>query len=250
VTALLQRQCSRCHVERSIEEFARDATKATGYKSICKPCDNAKSKRYYETHREEKLAAQSSRRGIRICKCGGPATSPRHRYCDRCRALRDEVRRRRKRSGKHSLTNQRDYGAAHQKLRKQWRPIVEAGGVACATCRRPIIPGSPWDLGHDERDRSRYIGPQHASCNRAVAKPLYPPRTQTERGYGWEHQKLRKQWTRLVEQGGVNCARCHKPIPPGSRWELGHDDFDRSLYNGPEHFECNRNAPRRKPARV
>ena len=32
-----------------------------------------------------------------------------------------------------------------------------------------IVPGQPWDLGHDDIDRSRCTGPEHAACNRAAA---------------------------------------------------------------------------------
>lgn len=64
---------------------------------------------------------------------------------------------------------QRGYGAAHRRLRAAWTPRVAAGGVLCARCGRPIVPGSAWDLGHDDRDRSYYVGPEHRSCNRAVA---------------------------------------------------------------------------------
>ena len=66
-------------------------------------------------------------------------------------------------------TTQRGYGTPHQTARRQWQPLVQAGGVACARCGRPIHPDQPWDLGHHDRDRTRYTGPEHASCNRATA---------------------------------------------------------------------------------
>ena len=61
------------------------------------------------------------------------------------------------------------YGNAHQKLRKVWATKVDAGQVNCWRCGRWIRPGTPWDLGHDDRDRGRYRGPEHARCNRATA---------------------------------------------------------------------------------
>lgn len=66
-------------------------------------------------------------------------------------------------------TVRRGYGARHQALRKQWARRVERGEVYCSRCGRLIEPGSPWDLGHDDLDRSRYTGPEHAACNRATA---------------------------------------------------------------------------------
>jgi hypothetical protein len=56
------RVCPKCGVERALEEFARDASKASGYKAFCKPCDNEKSRRYYEANRERKLAKMADRR--------------------------------------------------------------------------------------------------------------------------------------------------------------------------------------------
>ena len=37
--------CRNCGTELPVEEFARDPSKACGYKRLCKPCDNEKSKR-------------------------------------------------------------------------------------------------------------------------------------------------------------------------------------------------------------
>ena len=74
---------------------------------------------------------------------------------------------------------QRGYDHRHRALRARWAPRVAAGLVDCTApvClverdggQRRIRPGQPWDLGHDETDRRRYAGPQHASCNRGMSK--------------------------------------------------------------------------------
>lgn len=70
-----------------------------------------------------------------------------------------------------------------------------------------------------------------------------------KRGYGRAHQELRKTWARKVEAGGVRCARCGEPITPGSEWDLGHVDGDRSRYSGPEHSACNRATSTHRAAR-
>ena len=67
------------------------------------------------------------------------------------------------------------------------------------------------------------------------------PRGSTkERGYDAAHRRLRKKWARIVNAGNVYCAHCHRPIWAGAPWDLGHHDFDRSVYTGPEHRRCNR----------
>jgi hypothetical protein len=60
-------------------------------------------------------------------------------------------------------------------------------------------------------------------------------------GYGTAHRAARERWRYLVERGQVACARCGKPILPGSRWHLDHAD-DRSGYLGPSHAACNLGA--------
>jgi hypothetical protein len=76
------------------------------------------------------------------------------------------------------------------------------------------------------------------------------PASTTDRGYGWQHQKIRKQWAPLVAAGGVTCWRCGRPIEPGQAWDLGHDDHDRTVYRGPEHRAPNRLAGARKGGRA
>jgi predicted nucleic acid-binding Zn ribbon protein len=75
------------------------------------------------------------------------------------------------------------------------------------------------------------------------------------RGYGWDHQKLRAWWTPHVDAGLVDCWRCGRHITPGTPWDLGHDDHDRTTYRGPEHQQCNRSTAatkgnRRRPSRL
>jgi hypothetical protein len=56
------------------------------------------------------------------------------------------------------------YGPEYRAAKRQWAPIVRAGGVLCARCRRPIDPAGPWDLGHQG---TRGYHPEHPPCNRS-----------------------------------------------------------------------------------
>jgi hypothetical protein len=60
--------------------------------------------------------------------------------------------------------DKRGYGYEHKKLRAQIKPIVEAGRATCWRCQQPIRKGQLWDLGHDDDDRTKYRGPEHANA--------------------------------------------------------------------------------------
>jgi hypothetical protein len=76
-----------------------------------------------------------------------------------------------------------------------------------------------------------------------------PRGTSTQLGYGTKHHHLRSYFKPLVEAGQAVCWRCGKPIGKGEPWDLGHNDDDRTRYNGPEHRTCNRGAANKRPAR-
>lgn len=179
------KRCSECHVEKPLESFHRDGSRSDGHQIRCRACDNRRSsQRYYASLVElrqrarERARAKSAQRPPRLCPCGAEATSRRHRYCDRCRALAelryaktDAARGRRRELTRRSST-ERGYGTEHQRLRREWKRRVEAGGVDCARCHRPIQPGTLWDLGHHDFDRTRYTGPEHRHCNRSAGATL------------------------------------------------------------------------------
>jgi hypothetical protein len=64
---------------------------------------------------------------------------------------------------------ERGYGERHRRLRTEWAREVKKGTVRCARCGKFIAPDADWDLGHDDHNRSKYKGPEHATCNRRAA---------------------------------------------------------------------------------
>ena len=67
--------------------------------------------------------------------------------------------------------------------------------------------------------------------------------TTRERGYGADHQRLRRALVPIHQAGRLACWRCGLPIAATEPFDLGHHDTDRSITMGPEHANtCNRSA--------
>lgn len=66
--------------------------------------------------------------------------------------------------------------------------------------------------------------------------------------YGHKHQAQRRHYERLVASGFCACNRCGGLILPDEPWDMGHDDWDDTVYTGPEHQHCNRVAGAKKLA--
>ena len=62
----------------------------------------------------------------------------------------------------------RGHDAKFRALRKKLAPAVATGRIGCWRCGRCPIVG-PWDLGHDDYDRSVVRGPECRSCSRSAA---------------------------------------------------------------------------------
>lgn len=66
---------------------------------------------------------------------------------------------------------ERGYDARHDRLRANYQARMDKGERF--TCWRPdcgrTIDPTHWHLGHDDRDRSKYRGPECPSCNLATS---------------------------------------------------------------------------------
>jgi hypothetical protein len=88
------KQCPRCLRSLPPAEFARDRTKASGHKSICKGCDRVKSRAYY-ARRGKPLSLGAHLRFSILCeRCRRRALKRRPaRFCsERCRKAAERQR--------------------------------------------------------------------------------------------------------------------------------------------------------------
>jgi len=58
-------RCPQCRRFLPVDAFAGDRYKASGRKTACKACDNARAKEYYERNRERKRAYMAERNARR-----------------------------------------------------------------------------------------------------------------------------------------------------------------------------------------
>ncbi len=72
-------------------------------------------------------------------------------------------------SNRRDSRQARGYGRDHLLRREAVKRAVLAGKASCWRCGEPILPTEPFDLGHDDHDRTKYRGPEHRRCNRATA---------------------------------------------------------------------------------
>jgi hypothetical protein len=95
------------------------------------------------------------------------------KMCQRCRrpvptSEWERHQQQHRNHGKPSSTA-RGYDSRHERLRAEWGQLIATGFVHCVRCGLPIGRDEPWDLGHDDFDRSRHTGPEHEACNAATA---------------------------------------------------------------------------------
>jgi len=66
------------------------------------------------------------------------------------------------------------YCSHHQALRAQWALRVATGRESCWRCGKGLAPDQPWDLGHDDQDKTIYRGPECRPCNRSTMTRRQP----------------------------------------------------------------------------
>ena len=96
---------------------------------------------------------------MKVCIVAGCPSLTKATRCTEHERARDKAR---------GTRQARGYTAAHVAERKRWEPLVATGNVKCWRCGEYIPPGA-FDLGHDDRDRSKYRGPECVPCNRATS---------------------------------------------------------------------------------
>ena len=90
----------------------------------------------------------------------------------------------------------RRYGRRHRNVRVQVEEQVNAGGVNCCRCGRPIQPGADFHLDHND-DGPGYKGAAHPDCNISANEG------------GWRSRKG-QQVARSMDQ--LYCGRVHAPV--------------------------------------
>lgn len=59
-------------------------------------------------------------------------------------------------------------GTPVTKARAEWKIQIEAGGIVCCRCSKPVLPGDKWQVDHypiSREDGGTQTWPAHAYCN-------------------------------------------------------------------------------------
>lgn len=152
-------RCPKCGEHKPTTEYSSDRTKASGRRSLCKPCDNAKARAYYLDNREARLARAKAQytppvpRKLECCDCGiamlvAPAAHRRKR-CDPCRA---EHEKQRNNSRMHVETMRRRTQVQRlTDITPAWLLNLKRQAKACPLCSVTLTrePGQPHSLQVD-----------------------------------------------------------------------------------------------------
>jgi hypothetical protein len=189
--------CEQCGdpVIEMRRRFCSDRCRAR-WRSDHRPADLSRHRGDPE-YRARKLAEARERQNTRRCRrCGEPTWSVHSPFCQphaeeaalrraaRTRSPKEKPKtpaqilrareRERLRKRTRPTPKERGYGQQFKREHKRVEKIVKAGNTVCARCGEPIrvVDGKPepWDLGHNDVDRSQFSGPEHRGCNRATAK--------------------------------------------------------------------------------
>jgi hypothetical protein len=79
-----EKRCFWCGVVKTLDEFARDRSKPSGFGTYCLACDRERSRAYYQANREMIWAKAAAKRGPqpkRFCSECGVELEGRSRVC-------------------------------------------------------------------------------------------------------------------------------------------------------------------------
>jgi hypothetical protein len=100
---------------------------------------------------------------LRVCAEPGCPELSEHRRCPDHTRDTDRAR---------GTRQQRGYDAEYDRARRSWRARLDSGqpvdchAPRCLEPTRRLLPGDPFDLGHDDDRKVR--GPEHPTCNRSA----------------------------------------------------------------------------------
>jgi hypothetical protein len=115
-----------------------------------------------------------------------------------------------------------------------WSQVAQP---VCVQCRRQGTHRSP-ELHHCPTCKRMYETTRSRQVYCSAECSPHTTGTTTQRGYGADHVRMRRQWSTLVEIGAAECSLCGESVEPSDRWHMDHTD-DRQGYRGVAHALCN-----------